>query len=169
MDGTRSTTSRAVRHFVRRTAVLLFALSAVALLLGCESNATKELKARTGALQSSLGTLADQGELEAAQVVADIEVLRSQSVFSDSVANALTAMPGSAFLHLDEKGLAQRFERGSDIATLLDFMSMEAKLTEGGVITSDEVADVRRLATDNLAAAAEKAKALKNRRGSGLP
>ena len=169
MAGTCSTPSRVAAHLIRRTCVLLFALSAVVLLVGCESNATKELKARTTALQSSLGTLADQGELEAAQVVADIEVLRSQSVFSDSVANALTAMPGSAFLHLDEKGLSQRFERGSDIATLLDFMSMEAKLTEGGVITSDEVADVRRLATDNLAAAAEKAKALKNRRGSGLP
>lgn len=153
----------------RLATLLMLALLTAAFVTGCESKAAKELKQRNAALSSSLGTLADQGDVEAANVVADIEVLRSQSVFSDSVANALTAMAGSAFLHLDEKGQALRFERGTDIATLLDFTSVEAKLIQDGVISSDDAAEVRRLASDNLAAAAEKAKALQNRRGSGLP
>lgn len=151
-------------------ALLLLALLATgALLSGCESKAAKEIKLRTAALQSSLGTLADQGDVEAAQLVADIEVLRSQNVFPDSVANALTAMPGAAFLHLDEKGVAQRMDRGTDIASLLEFTADEGKLIQAGVITADDAAEVRRLAMDNLAAAAEKAKALRNRSGSGLP
>ncbi len=172
MDGTSRTGDRRSRPVSAVTLVigLLIALSAAsALLTGCESKVAKELKLRETALQSSLGTLADQGDVEAAQLVADIEVLRSQTVFSDSVANALTAMPGTAFLHLDDKGLAQRYERGTDIATLLDFTSAEAKLIQDGVITTDEAADVLRLAMDNLSAAAEKAKSLKSRRGSGLP
>lgn len=177
MDGNRTNVTRPTPSRSRRPAsrlivailLLIAALASIALLTGCETKAAKELKLRTAALQSSLGTLADQGDVEAAQLVADIEVLRSQSVFSDSVANALTAMPGAMFLHLDEQGQAQRFERGADIATLLEFTAEEAKLIQDGVITSDDAADVRRLATDNMAAAAEKAKALKGRRGSGLP
>jgi hypothetical protein len=177
MDGIRPIASRLTPARSHRpgsrliVAVLLVAVAfaSSALLTACESKVSKEIKLRTAALQSSIGTLADQGDVEAAQVVADIEVLRSQSVFSDSVANALTAMPGAMFLHLDEQGQAQRFERGTDIATLLEFTGEEAKLIQDGVITSDDAADVRRLATDNMSAAAEKAKALKGRRGSGLP
>ncbi len=170
MDGTSRIGARRRHAAAALATALLIVLSAVgALLTGCESKAAKELKLREVALQSSLGTLADQGDVQAAQLVADIEVLRSQSVFSDSVANSLTAMPGTAFLHLDDKGLAQRYERGTDIATLLDFTSAEAKLIQDGVITTDEAGDVHRLAMDNMSAAAEKAKSLKGRRGSGLP
>jgi hypothetical protein len=172
MDGTPRTGARRPRPALAASpaiGLLLAVLSASALLTGCESKAAKELKLREAALQSSLGTLADQGDVGAAQLVADIEVLRSQTVFSDSVANALTAMPGAAFLHLDDKGAAQRYERGADIGTLLDFMTVEAKLIQDGVISNDEATDVRRLAIDNLSAAAEKAKSLRSRRGSGLP
>lgn len=169
MDGTRRNRTSLGSRVQIVLALLLAAFAATALLTGCESKASKELKLRTTALQSSLGTLADQGDMEAAQIVADIEVLRSQTVFSDSVANSLTAMPGTAFLHLDDQGLAQRFERGTDIATLLDFTSDEAKLIQAGVFTAEDAAEVRRLATDNLSAAAEKAKGLRNRQGSGLP
>jgi hypothetical protein len=153
-----------------RSLVLLFALTLGVLgLSACESKQAKELKAKQAALESPLAVLAEQGDLAAMQLVADIEVLRAQSMFPDSVANALVAMPCNAFLHLDEKGELGRFERGDEITALLEFSTGEAQLVLDGVISDTDGAEVRRLASENLSAAADKVKELKSKRGSGLP
>lgn len=141
----------------------------LALVTGCESREARALKAHQLALKQPLSALADQGDVEAMRVVADIEVLRSQSVFSDSAANALATMPGAAFIALDPKGRVSRFERGEDLVELLAFTSVEQGLLKDGTITPDDAADVRRLATDNMAAAAEKAKQLRSHHVSGMP
>ena len=149
---------------------LLFAmLLALSGMTGCESRETRALKAHQLALKQPLSALADQGDVEAMRVVADIEVLRSQSVFSDSAANALATMPGVAFIALDPKGQASRIERGQDLVELLAFTAVEQGLLKDGTITPDDAADVRRLATDNIAAAAEKAKQLRSHHVSGMP
>lgn len=149
-------------------AVFTLAL-AVMSLTACETQQAKELKARKAALAAPLSALAEQGDLAAMQLVADIEVLRAQSMFPDSVANALVAMPCNAFLHLDEKGELGRFERGNEITALLEFSTSEAQLVRDGAISDTDGAEVRRLAAENLSAAADKVKELKSKRGSGLP
>ena len=159
-----------LRALRSRPVVVMLALSLA--LLGsaaCESQQAKELKARKASLETPLSSLAEQGDLPAMQLIADIEVLRAQSMFPDSVANSLVAMPSSAFLHVDEKGDVTRFERGLEITTLLDFSTAEQQLIGDGVVTATDVAEVHRLAGDNLSAAADKVKELKTRRGSGLP
>ncbi len=160
-----------IRHarWSRPFAALLVLGLALTALTACESKQAKEVKAKKAALQTTLAALAETGDLPAMQLVADIEVLRSQSMFPDSVANALVAMPSTAFLHVDEKGELARFERGSEITTLLDFSTGEAELVKNGTITAADGIEVRRLASDNLSAAADKVKELKSKRGSGLP
>jgi hypothetical protein len=156
----------------RSTLVLLgvaLGLLYLTLVTGCESREARALKAQQLALKQPLSTLADQGNVEAMRVVADIEVLRSQTVFSDSAANALATMPGAAFIALDPKGHPTRFERGEDLVELLAFTAVEQGLLKDGTITPDDAAEVRRLATDNMAAAAEKAKQLRSHHVSGMP
>jgi hypothetical protein len=145
------------------------ALLLIAVVTGCESRESRALKAHQLALKQPLSALADQGDVEAMRVVADIEVLRSQSVFSDSAANALATMPGAAFIGLDPQGKATRIDRGEDLVELLAFTAVEQGLLKDGTITPDESADVRRLAIDNMAAAAEKAKQLRSHHVSGKP
>jgi hypothetical protein len=168
MDGHRHTGTSRERLRIG-LGLLLAILLAVPGLTGCESRQARALKAHQLALKQPLNTLADQGDVEAMRVVADIEVLRSQSVFSDSAANALATMPGAAFIALDPKGQASRVERGEDLVELLAFTSVEQGLLKDGTITPDDAADVRRLATDNMAAAAEKAKQLRSHHVSGMP
>jgi hypothetical protein len=164
MDGDRPTgTSRP------RPETVLAVLLVLAFVTGCETREMRAVKQHQVALRQPLSTLADQGDVEAMRVVADIEVLRAQSMFSDSAANALTAMPGTAFISLDPKGQPTRIERGQDLTELLAFTSAEPGLLKGGDIKPDDAAEVRRLATDNMAAAAEKAKQLRSHRVSGLP
>jgi len=147
-------------------AAMLLALVTAA---GCETGAQKARKANLAALKLPLGQLADQNDVEAARVVADIEVLRAQSVFSDSAANALIAMPGAAFMTIDAKGQPLRIERGQDITELLAFTAVEPAMLKEKNITANDAAEVRRLAIDNLAAAAEKAKQFRMHRRTGLP
>src|SRR4249920_2850970 len=104
-----------------RLGLVVGLLLAVAVGTGCESGAARALKAHQLALKQPLSALADQGDVEAMRVVADIEVLRAQSVFSDSAANALATMPGVLFITLDPKGQASRIERGQDLVELLAF------------------------------------------------
>ena len=52
---------------------------------------------------------------------------------------------------------------------VLAFTSAEQGLLKDHTITPDDAAEVRRLATDNMAAAAEKAKALRSHHVTGLP
>jgi hypothetical protein len=169
MEGIRrSLLSRRARW--SRPLIVLFALMlAVVGLTACESKQAKELKAKKSALDAPLSALAEQGDLAAMQLVADIEVLRAQTMFPDSVANALVAMPCTAFLHLDEKGELGRYERGDEITALLEFSTGEAQLVRDGVITAADGVEVRRLAGENLSAAADKVKELKSKTGSGLP
>jgi len=158
------------RHRLLRLAKPALGLALLlALALGCESSETRARKTHMTALQQPLSALADQGDVEAARVVADIEVLRSQTMFSDSAANALAAMPGTAFIALDPKGKPLRVDRGQDIVELLAFTAAEPGLLKDHTITPADAADVRRLATDNLAAAAEKAKQLRSHHVSGMP
>lgn len=144
-------------------------LLALALLSGCESRQSREAKEFQTALKQPLNVLAEDGDIEAMRVVADIEVLRAQSVFSDSAANALSALPASAFIGLDVKGQPIRIERGEDLTDLLAYTAEEQTLLKTGDITPAQAAELRRLAIDNLAAAAEKSKKLRTHRGSGLP
>jgi hypothetical protein len=141
----------------------------LALVTGCESREARALKVHQLALKQPVGALADQGDVEAMRVVADIEVLRSQTVFSDSAANALSTMPAAAFIALDPKGRASRVDRGEDLVELLAFTSVEQGLLKDGTIKPDDAAEVRRLAVDNIAAAAEKAKQLRSHHVSGMP
>jgi hypothetical protein len=152
-----------------RPGIALGLLLVLAAATGCESGAARALRLHQVALKQPLGTLADQGDVEAMRVVADIEVLRAQSVFSDSAANALTTMPGAAFIALDPSGKALRVERGQDLVELLAFTALEPTLLRDKSISPDDAAEVRRLATDNMAAAAEKAKQLRSHHVSGLP
>ena len=115
-----------------RPGAVLVVLLVLALVTGCESREAQAVKVRQAALRQPLSALADQGEVEAMRVVADIEVLRAQSMFSDSAANALTAMPGTAFISLDPKGQPTRIERGQDLTQLLAFTSAEPGLLKGG-------------------------------------
>lgn len=149
--------------------LLLTLLLALPVVTGCESSESRDLKAHQAALKQPLSALADQGDVEAMRVVADIEVLRAQSMFSDSAANALTAMPGVAFIGLDPKGQASRVDRGQDLTELLAFTAVEQGLLKDHTITTDDATEVRRLATDNMAAAAEKAKQLRSHHVSGMP
>lgn len=144
-------------------------LLALPVVTGCESREARALKVHQVALKQPLSALANQGDVEAMRVVADIEVLRAQSMFSDSAANALTAMPGVAFIGLDPKGQASRIDRGQDLTELLAFTAVELGLLKDHTITPDDAAEVRRLATDNMAAAAEKAKQLRSHHVSGMP
>ena len=159
-----------VRTSRHRPLIALFLIGlALAGLAACQSKQAKEIEARGAALDSSLAALAETGDTTAMQLVADIEVLRAQAMFPDSVANALAAMPSTAFLHMDVKGEVGRVERGLEITQLLEFSTNAAQLIKDGVITEADADEVRRLAADNLSAAADKARELKSRRGSGLP
>jgi hypothetical protein len=93
-------------------------------------------------------------------------VLRADGMFSDSLANALAAMPASEFLVLDDKGVLSRAGRGVDITTLLAYTAAEPMLLQGMAITPEQAAELRRLAHDNITAAAEMASGF-GTKGSG--
>lgn len=104
-----------------------------------------------------LAVLADSGQVEAMRVVADIEVLRAQGMFTDSLANQLAAMPATEFMSLDDQGTLTRVGRGLDLTMLVDYIAVEPQLLQELVVTSAQAAELRRLAMENTAAAAEMA------------
>ena len=122
---------------------------------GCESKAARELKTHRAALQQSLAALAEQGDVEAMRVVADVEVLHAAHFLSDSCANALAALPAATFLRLDEHGHASRVAQGADISVLFQFSAEETGLLKDGFLTERQALEIRRLATDNMAAAVD--------------
>jgi len=143
---------------------LLMALTIVGCgMLGSGTKAKKQ-----SALTAPLSTLAEGGDVEAMNVLADIERLRAEGVFSDSSANALGATPANQFLALDAKGHVTRAVVGDDITTLLEYSTAEPLLLKEQVITQADATELRRLANYNTAAAAELAAKLKERR-SGTP
>lgn len=142
----------------RRLRVAVLAIAVLASLavaaLSCGPNKVTVIRDR---LETPLAVLADSGDVEALGMVADIEVLRASGMFSDSIANSLTAMPTREFFSLDEKGARARAGRGVDITTLLTYTTAEPKLLKEAVITQEQAAEIRRMAQDNMTAAAEMA------------
>jgi hypothetical protein len=145
--------------------LLLFTLLAAP--AGCSWLQSRDAaKKEQAVLTSPLNALAEKGDVEAMQVVADIEVLRAQGVFSDSAANALAALPASGFLAADATGKLQRAEVGQDITTLLDYSHAEPALLMEKLITAADATEIRRLANFNTTAAADMAVQLKARRSA---
>ena len=152
-----------MRTQIRWLAGLLF----VFVVVGCGAFGSATAKKKS-ALATPLGVLAEGGDVEAMRMLADIERLRAESVFSDSAANALASTPANQFLALDAKGQVTRAMVGDDITTLLEYSEAEPLLLKEQVITSADATELRRLANYNTAAAAELASKLKERR-SGTP
>lgn len=140
---------------VRLLLPALAVLAGVALLaVGCGPS---QVEVQRRSLAQPLAAVADSGDLGALRMIADIEVLRADGMFSDSLANALTAMPANEFLALDDKGVLSRTGRGVDITTLLAYTTAEQMLIKEMAITPEQAAELRRLAHDNITAAAEMA------------
>ena len=143
----------------------LLVCTLLAATVGCtwfgSRNVATEKKAE---LSTPLSALAEKGEVEAMRLVADIEVLRAQGVFSDSAANALGATPATQFLAADARGRLRRAEVGEDISTLLDYSAAEALLLKERAIREADATELRRLANYNTAAAADMAAQLRGRR-----
>lgn len=135
----------------------------IAVIAGCSALGSRDAAKKQGALAVPLNALAEQGDVEAMRVVADIEVLRAQGVFSDSAANALGGTPAAQFLVQDKKGKLRRAEVGQDITTLLDYSAAEPLLLKEKAISEADATELRRLANYNTAAAAEMAAQLKGR------
>lgn len=133
------------------------ALVLAALVVAAVSCGPSKVEVARDRLETPLAVLADSGDVEALRMIADIEVLRATGMFSDSVANTLTAMPTKEFFALDDKGVKARSGRGDDISTLLAYTSAEPTLLKEAVITSAQAAELRRMAQDNITAAAEMA------------
>jgi len=138
-------------------------------LIGCGSfGAGREAAKKKTALATPLAALAEGGDVDAMQMLADIERLRGKGVFSDSAANALGATPASQFLTLDKQGKMTRAVVGDDITTLVQYLDAEPLLLKEQVITVADATELRRLANYNTSAAAEMASKLRERR-SGTP
>jgi len=137
---------------------VLLALACLATLAaGCGPSPVERARAR---LELPLAALADSGDVEAMRVVADLEVLRAEGMLSDSLANMLTAMPSTEYFVVDDKGVRARSGRGTDITTLVAYTAAEQMLLKELVITPEKAAELRRLALDNMQAAAEMAAGL---------
>lgn len=147
------TTSLRPAHLasLRALPALMLVLLAAA---GC--GPTKVEKERS-VFDRPLAALADSGQVEAMRVVADIEMLRAQGMFTDSLANSLMELPSSEYMSLDDKGVLRRAGRGVDLNGLVDYLAVEPQLLQEMVVTSAQAAELRRLAMENMAAAAEMA------------
>lgn len=137
-------------------------------LAGCGAFGSGANAKKKSALVAPLSAVAEGGDVEAMRMLADIERLRAEGVFSDSAANALASTPADHFLTLDAKGHLTRAVVGDDITTLLEYSEAEPLLLKEQVITAADATELRRLANYNTAAAAELASKLKERR-SGTP
>lgn len=154
-------------HGRRILAALVAALTLIAALTAltaCESADAKKQKAWQISMKSDLGALADKGDTGSMQLVADIELLRASGFLSDSAATALTQLPGETYFTYVPGGEPQRQNQAVRISTLLEFTTEEQALLKDGVITEAEAAEARRLAADNLAAAAELVSQYRGRR-----
>ena len=149
----REPVSPARRPLASRSLAGLVLLAAV-VLAGCGPN---KVEKERSVFERPLAALADSGQVEAMRVVADIEVLRAGGIFSDSLANALTALPASEYIQLDEKGTLARTGKGTDLTTLVEYTATEPMLLKERAVTDAQVAELRRMAQDNIAAAAEMA------------
>jgi len=134
--------------------LLVLVFAGVLAAVGCGPS---KIQKEQSVFDRPLATLADSGQVEAMRVVADIEVLRAQGMFTDSLANWLTALPASEYMSLDEKGVLTRVSRGVDLNKLVEYLAVEPQLVQELVVTAAQAAELRRLAMENMAAAAEMA------------
>ncbi len=144
---------------------LALSLACALALAGCGAN---KVERERSVFERPLAALADSGQVEAMRVVADIEVLRANGLFSDSLANSLTMMPASVYIQLDDQGRLARTGKGADLITLVEYTAAEPMLLKEKVVTGVQVAELRRMALDNIAAAAEMATSFRARQ-SGAP
>jgi len=117
-------------------------LLALMLVPGCGGRGAQ--KTPTTDLTRPLSQLADQGTLEALQLLADLEVLRAQGVFADSTADRLAANPASTFLEHGANGAVVRGAQGRALTALLGH----------GTWSDAQRATLRRRAAQDLIAAA---------------
>ena len=94
-------------------------------------------------LTQPLSQLADQGQLDALQLLADLEVLRAQGLFADSTVDHWLAEPAVAFLETPRGGGVTRGPKGRALTSLL----ARSDWSDG------DRATLRRLAAQDLAAA----------------
>jgi len=141
---------------------LVFALA----LAGCAPNQHERDRQ---VFTRPLAALADSGQVEAMRVVADIEMLRAQGMFTDSLANVFTELPASDYMELDDQGRLRRVGRGVDLSTLVDYLAVEPQLLQELVITPEQAAELRRLTMDNTAAAAEMAAGFRGTPRDSIP
>ena len=136
-------------------------LAIVVSLLALASCGPSAIERERSLYERPLAALADSGQVEAMRVVADIEMLRAQGMFTDSLANAFAEMPASQFISLDDQRVLHRAGRGVDLSVLVEYLAVEPQLLQEAVITGEQAAELRRLAQDNTAAAAEMAASLR--------
>lgn len=127
-------------HPIATLAPLCVALS---LSVGCGDRGAKDTLAAD--LNRPLSQLADEGQIEALQVLADLEVLRAQGVFEDSTADRLMARSAATFLTNEAHGKLARGPWGQALTTLL---------AHGEWSEAERVTLRRRAGQDPLAAAA---------------
>ena len=128
---------------------------------------TSKIEREQSIFDRPLAVLADSGQVEAMRVVADIEVLRAQGMFTDSLANTLAQMPANEFMSLDDEGVLTRVGRGVDLTSLVDYVAVEPQLIQELVVTSAQAAELRRVAMENTAAAAEMATDFRGQKTDG--
>ncbi len=148
----------ACRPMAIRRGLLGLSLLVALALAGCDHG---KIERERSLFEYPLAQLADSGQVEAMRVVADIEVLRGGGIFPDSLANALSAVPASEYIQLDDQGKLTRTGKGTDLAALVEYVAAEPKLLKEKVVTDLQVAELRRMALDNIAAAAEMAVAFR--------
>jgi hypothetical protein len=111
------------------------------LLTGCSPHRTA--KPGSPDLAQPLSQLADQGQLESLQLLADLEVLRAQGLFADSTVDRWVAEPAEAFLETPRSGGVTRGPKGRALTSLL----ARSDWSDG------DRATLRRLAAQDLATA----------------
>lgn len=87
------------------------------LVMGCAPHRTAN--APVPDLTQPLSRLADQGQLDALQLLADLEVLRAQGLFADSTVDRWVAQPAAAFLETPRDGGVTRGPQGRALTSLL--------------------------------------------------
>ncbi len=123
----------------RRPFAMLPAL--LLLLAGCSPH--RAPSAPVPDLTQPLSRLADQGQLDALQLLADLEVLRAQGLFADSTVDRWGSQPAAAFLEAPRGGGVTRGPQGRALTSLLARSDWSDR----------DRATLRRLAAHDLSAA----------------
>lgn len=87
------------------------------LVMGCTPH--RASNAPVPDLTQPLSQLADQGQLDALQLLADLEVLRAQGLFADSTVDRWVAQPAAAFLEAPRDSGVTRGPQGRALTSLL--------------------------------------------------